>query len=296
MSTKLTVPSVKEILKTGLQFGHNASRWNPKMSDYIYASKNNIHIVDVIQTRDLLEKAVNFLKATAGENNVLFVASKRQAADIVEEHAQRVGAFYIVNRWPGGLFTNFQMVKQSLNRLKDLEKSFEEGVEGRTKYEVTQMKNEWDRLNRLYRGVKEMEKLPSAIVVIDPGYERVAIREARLLDIPVVALADTNCDPDVVDYLIPGNDDALKSISMVVEVLADAVLTGNGGKGVKHNIKDYSEYNVELIKAAGDSEEETEEVAELADNKPTNEKTSARVKVSTGKKSKETAQKGILEK
>lgn len=296
MATKLTVPSVKDILKTGLQFGHNASRWNPKMADYIYAVKNNIHIIDVIQTRDLLEESVNFLKDVSGGKNVLFVASKRQAADIVEEHAQRIGAFYIVNRWPGGLFTNFKMVKQSLNRLKALEKSFEEGVEGRTKYEVTQMKNEWDRLNRLYRGVKEMEQLPGAIVVVDPGFERVAIREANLMKIPVVALADTNCDPDVVKYIIPGNDDALKSISLVVETLADAVLTGNGGKGVKHNIKDYSDFNVELIKT--DAEDESEEVAEVAEAKSAAAKASeqARVKVPSRKKSGDQSQKGILEK
>lgn len=290
--TNLVIPEVKEILQTGLQFGHNSSRWNPKMSEYIYANKNGVHVIDVIKTKALIEEAVNFLKDVAAEENVLFVATKRQAADIVEEEAKRVGAYYIVNRWPGGLCTNFKMVKRSLQRLNDLERQFEEGVEDRTKYEVTQMKSEWERLNRLYRGVKSMTKLPKAIVIIDPGYERVAVREANLLDIPVVALVDTNTDPDIVDYIIPGNDDALKSITMVVNVLANAVLTGNGGKGVKHVIKDYSDAEVELIRTAVE-DEAVEDIAVVSeDNVP-----ESKVKVSsTSKSGSKNSQKGILEK
>lgn len=255
-TANLKIPSIKEILKTGLQFGHNSSRWNPKMRKYIFSQKNGIHVVDVVKTRQLLEEAVNYLKGAAVENHVLFVATKRQASTIVEEQAKRVGAYYIVDRWPGGLFTNFRMVQQSFKKLKNLEKAFEQGVEDRTKYEITQMKAEWERLNRLYRGVKEMEKLPAAIVVIDPNYERVAVREANLVGIPIVALVDTNSDPDVVDYIIPGNDDAIRSIEMITNVLADAVATGNGGKGVKHNLTDYSKADVEIKQRDIDNKEE----------------------------------------
>ena len=287
-TTSLKLPDLKELLKTGLQFGHNSSKWNPKMSEYIYSTKNGIHVIDVVKTQNLLEEAINELKDIAAKSNVIFVATKRQAADIVEEQAKRAGAYYIVNRWPGGLFTNLKMVTQSLSKLRNLEKQFEEGVEGRTKYEITQMKNEWSRLNRLYRGVKTMEKLPGAVVVIDPGFEKVAIREAKLLNIPIFALTDTNCDPDDVDFIIPGNDDALKSIELIINTLADAVLTGNGGKGVKHTQKDYSDADVDRIKVEVEEDEAAEAVAVVEPQ--------AKIKVSAKSSSTESNGKGILEK
>lgn len=289
--SKVTIPAIKDILKTGMQFGHNSSRWNPKMAKYIFDNKNGIHIVDVVKTRELLANAVALLEQVAKKEEVVIVGAKRQAAGLVESEAQRVGAHFVVNRWPGGLFTNFDMVKKSLYRLRSLEKQFEEGVEGRTKYEVMQMKNEWARLNRLYGGIKSMEKLPGAMVVIDPRYERVAVKEARLVGIPVVALTDTNCDPDMVDYIIPGNDDALRSIELVITTLADAIFAGNEGKGVKHELKNYVDLDVEIRKADDEAHEEIAEVAEVEES----EQPKIRVKSTSSAKGKAGSGKGILE-
>ncbi len=252
----IQIPEIKEILTTGLQFGHSTSRWNPRMAKYIFGQKNGIHIIDIVQSRELLEKAAEFLKDSASRGEIVFVGTKRQAADIVRGEAIRAGAHFVTGRWAGGIFTNFDMVQRSLKRLNELEKMFEEGVEGRTKYEISRMKVEWERLNRIYGGLKGMEKLPAAVVVIDPHFDKVAVRESRKMHIPVVALADTNCDPRVIDYIIPGNDDALGSIEFVMKSLADAILAGNEGKGVQHSIKDYSESEVKIIKPAGTVEEE----------------------------------------
>jgi small subunit ribosomal protein S2 len=290
MTKGLKLPEIGEILKTGLQFGHNRSRWNPKMSKFIFTEKNGIHVIDVIKTRELLEVAVNALMKLAADKEIVFIANKRQAAGIVEAEAIRVGAHFVVSRWPGGLFTNFEMTRRSLQRLTDLESMFENGVEGRTKYEVQQLKNEWGRLNRLYRGVKQMTKLPAAMVIVDPVFERVAIKEAKLLGVPVFALTDTNCNPDVVDYLIPGNDDALRSIEMVVTLLAEAVLTGNGGKGIKHSLKDYSNYNVDLVKQNAVKEEEIVEIPQQ------HVEEQQRVRLPATKAKPQSAGKGILEK
>ncbi|MCA9379106.1 30S ribosomal protein S2, partial [Candidatus Dojkabacteria bacterium] len=233
-------------------------RWNPLMSKYIFTAKNGIHVIDVIQSRELLAKAVETLVQAAGQGDVIFVGTKRQAAQIVQQQAIAAGAHFVINRWPGGLLTNFKMAKKSFDRLLSLEKMFEEGVEGRTKYEIAKMKVEWERLNRLYGGVKHLEQKPAAVVVIDPRYERVAVRECRKVNVPVIALADTNCDPTMIDYIVPGNDDALRSIEMVVTLFADAVKAGNEGKGVQHEIKDYSTVEVKIIRKETESEEKAE--------------------------------------
>lgn len=294
MST-VTIPEIKDLLKTGIQFGHTSSRWNPKMSQYIYTAKNGIHVVDVVQTQKKLAEAVAFLTEVAKTKPVLFVGSKRQAADIVLREAQRAGTFFMVNRWPGGMFTNFKMVKQSISNLNGLERAFEQGVQGRTKYEVNQMKNEWARLNRLYSGVKQMQEYPGAVVVVDPRFERVAVKEAHLAGVPVIALTDTNCDPDMVDYVIPGNDDALAAIELVVTTLANAVIAGNEGKGIVHNLTDYSQMEVAIFKAVNLNEEV--EISEVEANEPVAAKPSApaRLKVSSQQLAKATGSKGILE-
>lgn len=244
------VPDIKEILKAGLQFGHPASSWNPKMAKFIFGVKNNIHVIDVVQTKAALETAADQIEKLAAEGEVIFIGSKRQAAPIVQAEAIRAGAHFVTSRWPGGLFTNFDTINRSLKRLNHLESIFEQGVEGRTKYEVTLLKSEWQRLYRLYAGVKGMTQLPKAVFVIDPRYEKVAVREARKMNIPVFALVDTNGNPDEANYVIPGNDDALKAIELVVKVVADAVLAGNKGNGVKHNLVDYTQTEVEIKKAA----------------------------------------------
>ena len=256
---KLDLPDLKELLKAGVQFGHETRRWDPKMAKYIFGAKNNIHIIDVTQTVELLEVAAQQLHKLAQTGDVLFIGTKRQASSYVKSAAIDSGSYYSVNRWVGGFFTNFSQVKTSLKRLRNLEEMFEKGIEGRTKYEVSRMKVEWQRLNRLYEGVKDMDKAPVAAVVVDPRFEAAAVKECRLAGIPVFALTDTNCNPEKVDYVIPGNDDALRSIELIVNTLGGAVKKANAGKGVKHNIKDYSRVEVKIIKSVVVEREEAEE-------------------------------------
>lgn len=275
----VTVPSVKEILTTGLQFGHSTSRWNPKMRKYLYTNKGGVHIFDVVQSAEALEKAVVELKKLAATGTVLFVGSKRQAVGLVRDEAVRAGAHFIVNRWPGGLLTNWDVIQKGIKRLHQLEKFFQEGVEGRTKYEVAQMKVEWTRLNRLYGGVKQMTEMPKAVVIVDPRYERVAVKETRRVMVPIFALTDSNCDPDQVDYVIPGNDDAIRSIELVIKTLADAVLAGNEGKGIVHDLQDYSQMDVKIIKVQHDGMGmDAEAVVETPAAAPTEAERSAEMK------------------
>lgn len=242
------MPDAKELLKAGSQFGHETKRWNPKMRRYIFGEKNNIHVIDVSKTLESLEKASNFLVDAASRGNILFVGTKKQASDIVKAEAIRSGAYFIDTRWAGGLLTNFKMIKESLSKLNSLERMFEEGVQGRTKYEVSKMKKEWAKLNRLYSGIKTLSAKPTAVVVLDTNFEKAAIKECKKISIPVVALVDTNSDPESADYPIPANDDAISSITLVMKVLADSVLAGNGGNGVKHDLKDYSKVEVKITK------------------------------------------------
>ncbi len=242
------IPPIDEFLKAGVQFGHETKRWNPKMAGYIYGSKKGIHIIDVSQTIKMLEAALINLSNLARTGSVLFVGTKRQASTIVMQEAIRAGGHFIIHRWPGGLLTNFDMIKRSLDKLAKLEEFFEHGIEGRTKYEVSKMKVEWGRLNRLYGGIKSMSKNPAAIVLVDPRYEIGAVLEAHKLNIPIIAVIDSNCDPNSVAYPIPGNDDAIRSISLFMKLFADAVLAGNGGQGVKHNLQDFSNYEVKILK------------------------------------------------
>lgn len=278
---------VSSFLKAGVQFGHETKRWNPKMKKFIFAQKNNIHILDISKTIELLDVALKFLSETASKGDILFVGTKRQAAEIIKEQAISSGAYYITNRWPGGLLTNFEQIKQSLKRYKELEKEFQEGVEGRTKFEVSNMKKEWVKMNRLYEGIKNMTGFPKAMVVVDVNYERKVLTEAKRLGIPVVAIVDTNTDPDLVDYPIPGNDDAISSLKLLIGFLGGAVKKGNGGKGIKHEYIDYSTYEVKILKTE-DKKEELVEVGEKAKVQFVEP-----MKVTTGKKS--SNQKGILE-
>ncbi len=257
------LPTAQELLQAGAQFGHQTKRWNPKMGKYIFGEKNHIHIIDAEKTIKGLEDAVKFLEEAASKGGILFVGSKKQASELVKEEAVRAGAFFINKRWAGGLFTNFAKIKLSLNKLRGLEKGFEEGVKDRTKYEVALMKKEWQKLNRLYSGIKTLETKPTAIVVLDTNFEKSAVKEARKVGVPVVGIVDTNCDPDMVDYVIPANDDAIKSISIVLKTLGDAILVGNKGAGVKHELKDYSKVEVKITKA---NEVEEEAKIIISDN------------------------------
>ena len=285
------IPDIKAILKTGAQFGHQSKRWNPKMRKFIFAKRGNIHIIDLSQSIPLLQEALQFLVNASSQGRVLFVGTKRQAADVVREQAISAGAYYITHRWPGGMMTNFKMILRSLKRLQKLEKDFDEGIHGRTKYEVSVMKKNWERLNRLYGGVKTMDRKPKAIVIVDTNYEINAVKEAQAMGIPIVAMIDTNCDPEGIDYPIPANDDAIQSILLFVELFKKAVLQGNEGHGVTHILKDYSKEDVKFIKQEIEQEEVAEVKVESNIQKPIREP-KAPIRISG--KSKKSEKKGTL--
>jgi small subunit ribosomal protein S2 len=232
MSRKLRDPSqplsVKELFEAGVHFGHQTKRWNPKMRPYIYGARSGIHIVDLDQTARLFKRAFDFVADTVARGgSVLFVGTKRQAQEIVQEEARRAGMFFVTNRWLGGTLTNFRTIKGGLDRLRTLERMREDGThEQLPKKEVVQLEKERARLEKYIGGLKGMGQLPQAVFVIDPAQEAIAVSEARKLRVPIIAITDTNCDPDLVDYVIPGNDDAIRSVRLVTGAIADACVYG----------------------------------------------------------------------
>ena len=226
------VISMKALLEAGVHFGHQTRRWNPKMAKYIYTSRNGIHIIDLQKTSDLIDEAYKALFDIAAEGGkVLFVGTKKQTQDPIKEAAERSGQYYVNQRWLGGTLTNFKTIKKSIKKLQDLYKMAEDGTfDVLPKKEVINLKKEMARLEKFLGGIKEMRKTPEALFIIDPRKERNAILEARRLDIPVFGIVDTNCDPDEVDYVIPANDDALRSVRLIVNKLADAVIEASGGQ------------------------------------------------------------------
>jgi small subunit ribosomal protein S2 len=220
--------SLRSLLEAGVHFGHQTKRWNPKMRPFIYGARNGIHIIDLDQTARMFKRAYDFLVETVGRGgHVLFVGTKRQAQDIVGEEAARSGMFFVTNRWLGGTLTNFRTIKQGLDRLRLLERMKDDGTyEQLPKKEVSRLEKERERLEKYLGGLKSMGSLPHAVFVIDPHQELIAVSEARKLNIPVVAITDTNCDPDLVDFIIPGNDDAIRSIRLVTARVADACVEG----------------------------------------------------------------------
>jgi len=219
---------LRALLDAGVHFGHQTKRWNPKMKQYIYGARNRIHIIDLDQTTKLFKKAYDFVVDAVGRGgNILFVGTKRQAQDIVQEQARRCGMFFVTNRWLGGTLTNFRTIKQGLDRLRTLERMKEDGTyEQLLKKEVSKLEKERERLEKYLGGLKTMGALPHAVFIIDPHQETIAISECRKLGVPVVAITDTNCDPDLVDYVIPGNDDAIRSIRLITTRIADACVEG----------------------------------------------------------------------
>lgn len=220
--------SIKSLLDAGVHFGHQTKRWNPKMRTYIYGARNGVHIVDLDQTARLFRRAFDFVVETVGRGgHVLFVGTKRQAQEIVSEEATRAQMFYVNNRWLGGTLTNFRTIKGGLDRLRNLERMKEDGTyEQLPKKEVARLEKERERFERYLGGMKSMGAPPSALFVIDPHQELIAVSEARKLQIPIIAITDTNCDPDSVDFVIPGNDDAIRSIKLITSRIADACLEG----------------------------------------------------------------------
>ena len=224
----MPVVTMKELLEAGVHFGHQVKRWNPKMKKYIFGERNGIYIIDLQKTLKGLEEACKFVRETStGNAHILYVGTKKQAQDAVQEEARRAGAFYVNQRWLGGMLTNFSTIKKSIERLKSIEKMKEDGTyDALSKKEISILEKERIKLERNLTGIKEMNGLPGAIFVIDPKKEKIAIAEARKLSIPVVAVVDTNCDPDEVDYVIPGNDDAIRAIKLIASKIADSVNEG----------------------------------------------------------------------
>ena len=228
----MAVISMKQLLEAGVHFGHQTRRWNPKMATYIFTERNGIYIIDLAKTVKKLEEAYFFVRDVAANgDSVLFVGTKKQAQDAIREEAERCGQFYVNARWLGGMLTNFKTMRTRVGRLNQIKKMSEDGTfDLLPKKEVIKLQLEMQKLEKYLGGVKEMKKLPGAMFVVDPRKEKNAIAEARKLGIPVVAIVDTNCDPDEVDYVIPGNDDAIRAIKLISQTMANAVLEGKQGE------------------------------------------------------------------
>ena len=227
----MAVISMKQLLEAGVHFGHQTRRWNPKMGKYIFTERNGIYIIDLQKTVHKVEEAYNFMRNVAAEGkSVLYVGTKKQAQDSVKEEAERCGQFYVNERWLGGMLTNFKTIQSRIAYLRDLERMEADGTfEVLPKKEVSMLKAKKEKLDRFLSGIKDMNKLPGAMFVVDPRKERIAVAEARLLKIPIVAIVDTNCDPDEIDYVIPGNDDAIRAVKLLSAKMADAIIEGRQG-------------------------------------------------------------------
>lgn len=228
----MSVISMKQLLEAGVHFGHQTCRWNPKMKRYIFTERNGIYIIDLQKTVKKVEEAYNFTKNLAAEGGkILFVGTKKQAQDSVKEEAQRSGMYYVNQRWLGGTLTNFETIQKRIKRLKDIEKMQENGTfDVLPKKEVVQLKKELERLEKFLGGIKDMKDLPDALFIIDPRKERIAVAEARKLNIPIIGIVDTNCDPDEIDVVIPANDDAIRAVKLLTSKMADAILEAKQGE------------------------------------------------------------------
>ena len=245
----MSIISIKQLLEAGVHFGHHTRRWNPKMAEYIFTERNGIYIIDLQKTVKKFDEAYAFVREAATEGNILFVGTKKQAAEAIKDEATRCGQYYVNVRWPGGMLTNHKTIKKSIARLNALTKMQEDGTfDLLPKKEVAAKQKEIFDLEKSYGGIKNMDTLPSAIFIVDPKKERNAVLEAKKLGIPVVAIVDTNCDPDDADYVIPGNDDAIRAIKLISSVIADAVIEGKQGE--------------QTTEVAAEAVEATEEVAE----------------------------------
>ena len=229
--TEMSVISMKQLLEAGVHFGHQTRRWNPKMAEYIFTERNGIYIIDLQKTVKKIEEAYNFIRDIAQEGgDILFVGTKKQAQESIKEEAERVGMYWVNARWLGGMLTNFKTIKQRIDRLEQLTRMEEDGTfDLLPKKEVLNLKHEREKLEKFLGGIKDMRKLPSALFIVDPRKEKIAIAEAKKLGIPVVAIVDTNCDPEEVDYVIPGNDDAIRAVKLIASTIANAIMEGRQG-------------------------------------------------------------------
>jgi len=254
------MPELLDLLKVGAHFGHKKSAWDPKMEKYIYETRNGIHIIDLVKSLDLLEEALTKLQGFAEKGNILIVGTKGQAATIIEDVAKKSGMFYINRRWPGGLFTNFEGIKKSVQTLVKMEEQIARGGKGLVKKEILLLQKDVERLNRMYSGIKFMDKLPEAIVVVDSAVEKNAIKEAQNMNIPIISLIDTNCNPDIIDYPIPANDDSLKSIALFVNLFGEVVGKSKNSLSVISLRRDNEALLAKLEKEAN---EEKERIAKM---------------------------------
>ncbi|SDD60059.1 SSU ribosomal protein S2P [Bacillus wiedmannii] len=228
----MSVISMKQLLEAGVHFGHQTRRWNPKMKRYIFTERNGIYIIDLQKTVKKVEEAYRTMREIAAEGgDILFVGTKKQAQEAIKEEATRAGMYFVNQRWLGGTLTNFQTIQKRIKRLKDIEKMQEDGTfEVLPKKEVVQLKKELERLEKFLGGIKDMKGLPSALFVVDPRKERIAVAEARKLHIPIIGIVDTNCDPDEIDHVIPANDDAIRAVKLLTSKMADAILEAKQGE------------------------------------------------------------------
>ena len=277
----MTVVSMNYLLEAGVQFGHQKRRWNPKMKEYIFTTRDDIYIIDLQKTVKKLEEAYEALKEIAqNEGKVLFVGTKKQAQEAAEESAVRTNMYFVNERWLGGTLTNFKTIRSRIRRMEEIEKMESDGTfEALPKKEVIGIRKEYDKLNKNLRGIREMKKMPQAMVIVDPRKEEIAIKEARILGIPVFGIVDTNCDPDMVDYVIPGNDDAVRSVKLLIGALTNAIAEVNGNEVI--------DYVSEDDKVKAEKEEKTEKVEK--EEKPKKEAKAEKVEKVEKKEAKKTS-------
>ena len=292
----MTVVSMNYLLEAGVHFGHQKRRWNPKMREYIFTSRDDIYIIDLQKTSQKIDEAYNAMKEIAeAEGKVLFVGTKKQAQEAAEECATRTNMYFVNERWLGGTLTNFKTIRSRIKRLEEIETMENDGTfDLLPKKEVIKIKKEYDKLNKNLRGIREMKKLPNAIVIVDPRKEENAIKEARILNIPVFGIVDTNCDPDMVDYVIPGNDDAVRSVKLMLGALTNAIAEVNGNEVIDYLTE---EDKNKLDKKAKKQEikEEIEDIKESVKDKKEEIKETIKENIKSTKKDIKEAKKEVVE-
>lgn len=260
----MAVIQLKELLEAGVHFGHQTRRWNPKMEDYIFTQRNGIHIIDLQKTMEQIEKAYDFMREVGeSQEPVLFVGTKKQAQTPIMEEALRAGMYFVNKRWLGGMLTNYKTISERIDRLNEIKTMSEDGTFDKlTKKEVLLLTREHDKLEKFLGGIKEMDGMPAAVFVVDPRKEKIAVKEARTLGIPVVGIVDTNCDPEEIDYVIPGNDDAIRSIRLIASKMADAIIEGRQGESFDESAATEDSQEPEVAEAVEADEDEVEDMVE----------------------------------
>ena len=258
----MSVISMKQLLEAGVHFGHQTRRWNPKMAPYIYTERNGIYIIDLQKSVGKVDEAYNAVaEIVANGGTILFVGTKKQAQDAIQQEAERCGMYYVNQRWLGGMLTNFKTIQSRIARLRQIEKMAEDGTfDVLPKKEVIQLKKEWDKLEKNLGGIKEMKRVPDAIFIVDPKKEHICVQEAHALGVTLIGIADTNCDPEELDYVIPGNDDAIRAVKLIVGKMADAVIEAKQGEAAEEDVAEAM--MEEAAEAAEDAVKDIEEIAE----------------------------------